>query len=311
MVTKRAILFPGQGAHDLKMLDGLVHNANYNHWYDIICDNLQSDPVKEIQKQNIAYINQNLVSSVLTVFVSCISLEHYLNIIKEKPQYYAGYSVGQWTALYAAKAINFEQLIEIIRIRAEFMNQCFEDTEGAMMAVIGLKEDILSSFLNDIRQKGHYIEISNFNCVGQYSIAGTKDAIDIACSRIEMLNPKKVIKIPVQGAWHCKLLDSAEKAFSEYLSEKLLRKLKYTVIDNVTGAPLSEDIHSSPSIFAKQINHPVKWLKGMKWLLNQGCNEFVEVGYGNTLTKFGFFIDRDVNHRSFCANSKNISLCVE
>ena len=297
--TKTAVLFPGQGAHDCNMLDGVVASKRFAERYELVCQVLRSDPLKELRNKNIHFLNQNKVSSLLTILVSSLSLDLYLEKEREIPSYYTGYSVGQWTSLYAAGAFPFETLIEIVSARADFMDECFKTNQGAMMAFIGVRESVLEEYLESIRKQGHFIVISNYNCLGQYSLAGTKEAIEIAYGNADLLNPRKTVILPVQGAWHCQLLEPAEKAFASYLEPFHFSPLTVPVLDMKTGDFFPDTIECMKPLLAAPVSHPVFWDKGIKHLIQEGCEEFVEVGYGNVLTKFGFFIDRDKIHRSF------------
>lgn len=294
-----ALLFPGQGAHDVTMLGGVAAAKGFAERYDLICRVLAGDPAEELRKGNRDYLNQNKVSSLLTVLVSSLSLDLYLEITDVKPKYYAGYSVGQWTALYAAGAISFPILIDAVSARADAMDACCKETPGAMMAFIGVRQAALEEFLQGIREQGYSIAISNYNCLGQYSVAGTKEAIEIAYANAGVLNPRKAVILPVQGAWHCQLLEPAEKAFAAYLDGIQFSPLQVPAVDAITGNLLPSDPESIKKIMARHISHPVQWQTGIQYLIKEGCDDFIEIGYGNVLTKFGFFIDRDKSHRSF------------
>ena len=296
---KTAVLFPGQGAHDLSMLDGVRHAKDFAERYETIRRVLGSDPVEEIRCGNREYLNQNKVSSLLTVLASSLSLDLFLEHEGNEPDFYGGYSVGLWTALYAAGALSFEKTVEAVAVRAECMDECFRETQGGMMAFIGIKEAVLENYLDGIRSKGHSIAISNYNCAGQYSVAGTKEAIEIAYANADSLHPRKVAILPVQGAWHCELVRPAERKFSTYLEGVEFAPLKVPVMDTLEGGFFPEDPNLAKERLARHISHPVRWEMGIRYLIDLNCDEFVEVGYGNVLTKFGFFIDRDKTFRAF------------
>ena len=298
MTYKRAVLFPGQGAHDLNMLDGVKDLPGFRERYDTIAELTQSNPLKEIAAGNEAYINANLMSSALTVLVSTLSYDRFLGS-NEPPAYFSGYSVGQWTALWAAGVIEFEQLVSIIIQRCTFMDACFEEQKGAMLAVIGLPEDKIQGVCEEITSGGDFVTISNYNCVGQYSIAGTDPGINKAETALQLSEPKKLARIPVGGAWHCALLDKAADQFASYLETIDLQPLQTPVINNVTGALFNTDINTEKEQLALHISRPVLWYPGIRQLVDLGAEVFTEMGYGKTLTKFGFFIDRKVKHEGY------------
>jgi [acyl-carrier-protein] S-malonyltransferase len=292
------LLFPGQGAHDLQMLEAVKHLKQFSQRYEVVCDLLGSSPLQELKKGNSPYINQNLVSSTLTLLVSSLLLDRYKAAPWPSPTFLAGYSVGQWLALYAAKVISYEKLMEIVKSRAGLMDSCFEEQKGGMLAVIGLSEETLKGLCQVLEAEGQTLTISNYNCAGQFSLAGTAEAVAAAYERIQRLKPKKVVHLPVSGAWHCSLLAKASSAFKAYLQDIPFNKPELPIIDNVTGDFLPTTELEMKEQLALHLSSAVQWAKGIKTIIAHGGNQFIEVGYGNTLTKFGFFIDRSVQYHS-------------
>jgi [acyl-carrier-protein] S-malonyltransferase len=281
------------------MLEDVKHLAHFPQRYEVICDLLESKPLQEIKKGNRAYINQNLVSSALTLLVSSLLLDQYQESRREQPAFLAGYSVGQWLALYAAGVLSYEKMMGIVKTRAMLMDGCFREKKGGMLAVIGLSVDTLKQLCQALEAEDHYLTISNYNCAGQFSLAGTAEAVAVAYAQIQKLKPKKAVFLPVSGAWHCSLLDQASEAFRAYLRDIPLNKPELAVIDNVTGDFLPSTEDEMKEQLALHLCSAVRWDKGIKTLIAHGSHELIEVGYGNTLTKFGFFIDRSVRYKTF------------
>lgn len=294
-----ALLFPGQGAHDVKMLDGVRALPDFAARYQMVSDALRSAPLDELAAGNAAYLNQNRVTALLTLLVSSLSLDAYREKTGAAPAFVSGYSVGQWTALYAAGAVSFEQLVGIVAVRSALMDDCFVDIPGAMLAVIGLKAEVLENLCDGLRAKSHRVWVSNYNCVGQYTLAGTGEAIAHAETALVDLKPKKVARVPVSGAWHTPLLAAAHAGFQAHLAGVTLGPTTVPVVDNVTGGWLPTDRPALDLQLARHLDHPVLWEQGIRALLAKGAKRFVEIGYGNVLTKFGFFIDRSVEHQAF------------
>ncbi len=294
-----ALLFPGQGAHDVKMLDGVRALPGFAVRYQLVCDALRSTPLDEIAAGNAAYLNQNRVTALLTLLVSSLSLDAFREKTGAEADFVSGYSVGQWTALYATGAVSFEQLVAIVAVRSALMDDCFVDIPGAMLAVIGLKAEVLENLCDGLRAKSHRVWVSNYNCVGQYTLAGTGEAIAHAETALVDLKPKKVARVPVSGAWHTPLLAGAHAGFRTHLAGVTLGTTTMPVVDNVTGGWLPSDRPALDQQLARHLDHPVLWEQGIRALLAKGARRFVEIGYGNVLTKFGFFIDRSVEHQAF------------
>lgn len=292
-----ALLFPGQGAQSADMLAAFEHWPLFRERYAIVRDCLGFD-VLEALRDDTQLIHRNAVSSLLTVLASTLSLQAFL-AADRRPAFVAGYSVGQWSAMYAARMLDFESLVQIVARRASYMDECMTNEPGAMCAVIGIAEQPLASLLSELRQQGERIFISNYNCLGQYSIAGTVAAVERAESRLAALKPRKLLRLSVAGAWHSPMLQEAERKFLELLQEYELHVPEIPVIDNVTGDWLPTEAAPLRQHLARHISHSVRWETGMKRLIASGCSELVEIGHGNHLTKFGFFIDRQRTWRAF------------
>lgn len=292
-----ALLFPGQGAQSADMVEAFEEWPGFRERYGIVREALGFDVLEAI-RDDARLLHGNGVSSLLTVLASTLSLDAFLRAGR-RPAFVAGYSVGQWSAMYAAGMLDFEPLVRIVARRASYMDECMMNEPGAMCAVIGIAEQPLANLLSELRQQGDQIFISNYNCVGQYSIAGTVAAVERAESRLAALKPRKLLRLSVAGAWHSPMLREAERKFLELLQEYELRGPEVPVIDNVTGDWLPTETGALRQHLARHISHSVRWETGMKQLIASGCGELVEIGQGNHLTKFGFFIDRQSTWRSF------------
>jgi (acyl-carrier-protein) S-malonyltransferase len=178
-----------------------------------------------------------------------------------------------------------------------------------MLAVIGVLVEPLTQFVNELQAEGHSVYISNYNCAGQYSLAGTREAIETTKSRITKLDPKIVVEIPVEYAWHCPLVEAAEQPIAAFLKGCDWRLPEIPLVNCESGLLFPHDVNLIKEQFLKQLANPVRWDKSIKTLLSEGCSRLVEVGYGNMLTKFGFFIDRSVQHESYFG--EKVAICAE
>ncbi|MEE8171273.1 MAG: ACP S-malonyltransferase, partial [Phycisphaerae bacterium] len=230
--SELALVFPGQGAHDVHMLERAADCPGFAERYGLICDLLGRSPLDEWRRGNTDSVNLNRVSSLLTVLVSSLYLDAFRERHGRSDAPLAGYSVGQWTALYAAGCISFARLAEIVHRRALMMDACFDNDAGAMLAVIGLAEDRVEQCCAEIRSGGLFAAISNHNCAGQFSVAGTRAAMDRLERRFEQLDAKIIVRLPVSGAWHCALLESAAAALGDYLGDVSFTAARVPVVDN-------------------------------------------------------------------------------
>jgi len=294
--SRIAFVFPGQGAHGPRMLDGVRHLPAFGERYRLVCDLLGTDPLRSAD----AAFNANAVSSLCTVFASTLALDEFRRRFEVEPAFFAGYSVGQWTALYAAGVVTLPQLFALVHARAAMMDACVREHGSGMVAVIGVPLSAVEEACRQIRDSGETIVVSNVNCVGNYSLAGTEAALARVLTDLAPLAPKKLARLPVAGAWHSPLLEPARTALARHLEPVALAAASRPVADNVTGLLLPADPQAMKAQLADHVARPVKWQQCVQTLLAAGCTEFVELGFGNELTRFGFFIDRKAVHRSFC-----------
>lgn len=297
---KTAYLFPGQGAQAFGMLDGVQHAPTFAARYATVCEKLDTDVLARLAAQDGEFLNRNEVSSLLTVLASVLS--HDLRVAAQgadEASYAAGYSVGQWTALYAAGMLSFEQLVELVHVRAMAMNRCVTSDPGGMIGVIGLKEAAIEAAIAPVRETGQRVSISNYNCLGQYSLSAESSAIPPTLEALQPLEPRRLLVLPVAGAWHSELMADSAEPFAAYLETISFAPAQIPVIDNVTGVLLPTDETALKAQLVKHLSHPVRWQAGIKHLITLGCTNFLELGYGRLLTKFGFFIDRSFKHQAF------------
>lgn len=298
---KLAIVFPGLGAHEASMLDGLTTKEQFQKYYPIVSEALGFCPLEALERDPLL-VNDHVLSNVLTVFASALSFCEFSEVKKEKPDFYAGYSIGEYTALYAAGCFDFAELISLIKMRATIIEE--STIPGAMLGVIGIGLPAIEAVVNELMQQGQRIYVSNYNCAGQYSLSGTKDSIAEALERLTALKPKRLLQLPVSGPRHCPLLEEAQHAIAKHFRQSKWKRPRVPVIDNVTGELLPDDVDAIKEQVIKEITSPVRWDTCIRTLIKLGCNRFIEVGYGNVLTKFGFFIDRNADFSTYYGDSR-------
>lgn len=296
-----ACLFPGQVVIKEDIFEKTSKIEVFNKMYELVCSTLNLDLLQLLKQKDFETLNKNEVSSLLSVLASCVEYHDFCKTVR-KLDYFAGYSIGQWTALYAAGSLTFEELIDIVKNRAEIMNKCISENPSSMISVIGISENIIKQLIEDLKLEKHFAEISNYNCFGQYTLAVQKSSVTAVMDKLQKHSPKKLVLLPMSGGWHSSLLNKAASEFSKYLDKLELLPTNIPVIDNVTGVLLPSNIEQMKIQLAKHICSPVLWEKGINTLTGLGCKKFFELGYGNTLTKFGFFINRSIEHISYTDN---------
>jgi [acyl-carrier-protein] S-malonyltransferase len=286
-MSKTALLFAGQGAQAVGMGKDLAENfptakawferANAALGYDLaaICFN---GPEAELTKTENAQPGIFLVSWVAFELLRerVAGLEFAAT---------AGLSLGEFTALTAAGAMDFADGLKIVRQRGQFMQQACEVTRGGMAAIIGLDEGPTREVCATAG-----VELANLNCPGQLVISGEAEKIAQACELAKAKGAKRALPLTVAGAYHSALMASAQPKLQAVLSGVNLREPKMPVISNVTAQP-----HGSVAEIQKrlieQVTSSVRWEESIRYLLAQGFTRFIELGPGKALAGFMKRID--------------------
>lgn len=287
-MSKTALLFAGQGAQTIGMGRDLVEQfptaralfdrANAALGYDLagVCFN---GPEAELTKTENAQPGIFLVSWVA------------LQLLKERvPALHfeatAGLSLGEFTALTAAGVMTFEDGLKVVRQRGRFMQEACEATQGGMAAIIGLDETPTREVCAEAG-----VELANLNCPGQLVISGAADQIVKACELAKARGAKRALPLPVAGAYHSRLMASAQPKLQAALAAIPLNLPGVPVIANVTARPhgTGGEIHQR---LVEQVTASVRWEESMRHLLAQGYSRFIELGPGTALSGFMKRIDK-------------------
>lgn len=290
-----ALVFPGQGTHDFSRLNEFRTEPSYQQRLEIICSLLGSDPLAGGSSGD-GMITDNAESSLLTILASTLALDRWWQTDATNVVAVAGYSVGQWTALYAAGMIDVVTLFRTVHARASFMDQCVPRGSGGMLAVIGVRETDLQHICKKVGDKSLVVEIANYNAPLHFTLSGTIKALDEIEPQIRSLRPKVLVRPPVAGPWHSSLLRKAVPAFREQLETIPIGRPLIPVIDNVTGDWFPDDHRRLRDNLALHLAVPVQWRSGVETMIDSGARTLVEIGLGNTLTKYDFFVSRKARH---------------
>lgn len=294
-----AWVFPGQGAHCASMLDAFHDASGFRQDYERILARLGDNPFTTNHSSEPA-LTGNAASSLLTVFASVLALRKLRQRHPDfVPAAVGGYSVGQWTALYAAGMITWDRLIELVFQRAKLMDACLSNSEPyGMLAVIGVRDADVRAVCEAVTVCGHRLEIANENAPGQYTLGGTITALSLAEERLHAHQPKRLVRLPVTGPWHTSFLQPAVAPLKSLLLGETFSPPICPVVDNTTGNRMRTDHAELCETLSRHVAAPVRWFHCVKTLESVGVRDIIEVGYGDVLTRFGFFITRRVRHRA-------------
>jgi len=196
-----------------------------------------------------------------------------------KPQAYAGHSLGEYSALYAAGAMDFATALKLVALRGDEMSKAAERQPGSMAAIIGIDREVVQACC---AEAGGQVAIANDNCQGQLVISGESEAVARACEIAKSKKARRAMLLPVQGAYHSPLMESAVAPMREALEAATIVSPATQVIANVTAQP-----HATPAeirfLLSQQITAPVRWTETIARLAGEGFDTFIEVGQGNVL----------------------------
>jgi [acyl-carrier-protein] S-malonyltransferase len=215
------------------------------------------------------------------ILVHSVALWSFFERVGRQPDFVAGHSVGEYSALVAAGALAFGDALTLVRERAEAMYSAGLDRPGAMAAMIGLPPANLQRLLEEAGKAG-VIAAANYNSPIQIVISGEVEPIEIAVEKAKDLGAKRAIRLNVSGAFHSPLMEPAQKKLAAKLQATRFSDARIPVVANVTGTPVSKP-EETADLLGRQLTSPVLWYQSMQFLVEQGVESFVEVGPGTVL----------------------------
>ncbi len=210
------------------------------------------------------------------IFLHSVVLAECLGI---QPEMVAGHSLGEFSALAAAKAIKFEDALRLVAIRAREMQKCCEKVPGGMAAIIALTNEQVEEICQSVEG---VVVPANYNCDGQVVISGEKEAVDAACAKAKEAGAKRALPLAVSGAFHSPLMEPARVELAKAIEATEIVAPICPVYQNVT-AHAETDPETIKSNLLAQLTSPVKWTQSVKNMLVEGADYFMEVGPGNVL----------------------------
>ncbi|MCS7459498.1 ACP S-malonyltransferase [Paenibacillus doosanensis] len=228
----------------------------------------------------------------------------FLELFKNKgirPDYVAGHSLGEYSALVAAGVLSFEDAVRTVRARGEFMEQAVPSGQGAMAAVLGGEREALRQLCEDVSREVGVVELANMNCPGQIVISGSKEGVQAIVERGKEIGAKRVIPLEVSGPFHSSLMKSASERLADVLAGIPMENAAVPVVANVTARPVQQP-DEIRQLLVDQVHSSVLWEDSVAWLIAQGVDVFVEIGSGTVLAGLIKKIDRSV--KVYSINSK-------
>ncbi len=282
---KTAFLFPGQGSQKVGMMQDLAaqYESVRNRFEEAdealgwkLSELIFEGPAEKLQQ------TQYTQPAILTASVAAYDLLAQAGITAE---YLAGHSLGEYSALVAAGSISFVDAVRTVHARGKFMQEAVPIGEGGMAAIIRLEREKIITICEELSAQGKIVQAVNFNCPGQVVIAGTTDAVAVACEKMKEAGARRAIPLPVSAPFHSTLMQPAAEKLAQVLHTIEIKEAQIPVIANVHAQPVYTSAEIRESL-VEQAAHPVLWEDSMHVLLTKGVDTMVEVGPGTVLSGF-------------------------
>ena len=290
-----SILFPGQGSQNIGMAKELFENFNYVKEYFLNANELLNKNLSKIifdGPKNDLDQTENTQPAIFLVSYSFFKvIEKETEFKLKEAKYFAGHSLGEYSALCCAEALSFDQTINLLKRRGAAMQNALPNGEGGMLAILGQTIENINSILKE-NEKKFICYIANDNSNGQIVLSGKKINLELL-SEILIKKNIKFVKLPVSAPFHCPLMKNATDEMKNLIIETEFNDPIVNIISNVTANPLikSNDIKK---FLIEQIENPVRWRESINYMIRSGINRFIEMGPGKVLSGLVKRIDRNV-----------------
>ncbi len=289
-----SVIFPGQGSQIVGMAKEFYNNFDYVREYFLFADDLLRKKLSNIildgPKDDLD-LTENTQPAIFLVSYSIYKvIEKETNFKIKDAKFYAGHSLGEYSALCCAESLSFEQTIKLLKSRGEAMQNAIPKGEGGMMAVLGTEIEMISKILNDYKEYECYI--ANDNSVGQVVISGATKSLEVFGNK---LKEKKIkfVNLPVSAPFHCPLMKNATNEMQNKIQDTNFSDPIIDIISNVTASPQNKS-QEIKKLLTEQIEKPVRWRESVINMINLGVNSFIEIGPGKVLSGLIKRIDRNV-----------------
>ncbi len=288
-----AFFFPGQGSQSLGMMNGFDGTAVVKATFDEASAVLGQDLWAMINGDDAAPINETVNTQPLMLAAGVATYRAYLEAGGKAPAVAAGHSLGEYTALVVAGALDFADAVKLVRLRAELMQSAVPQGEGAMAAILGLDDDVVREVCAEAAQ-GSVVEAVNFNSPGQVVIAGAAAAVERAMELAKEKGAKRALPLPVSVPSHCSLMKPAAEKLAEALKNVAIKTPQIRVIHNADVAAY-DDAEKIKDALVRQLYSPVRWTETVNALVAEGITRSAECSPGKVLAGLAKRINKEAS----------------
>lgn len=279
---KTAFLFPGQGSQYAGMGRSLAEAYAEARRVFEEADEVLGFPLSRLcfeGPEEELKLTENTQPAILTVSVAAWAVLRSRGI---KPDYVAGHSLGEYSALVAAGSLGFADALRLVRKRGRYMQEAVPPGAGAMAALLKLPDGKLEAVLEEAAQ-GEVVSAANLNSPEQVVIAGHAAAVQRAIELAKAAGARRAVLLPVSAPFHCALMKPAQERLRADLEATAFRDLEIPLINNVQAREIRTGAEARQGLY-EQVPNPVRWAETVRYLVSQGVERFVEVGPGSVLT---------------------------
>lgn len=274
---KKAYVFPGQGSQYPGMAKDLYESNEIARMMLERANEILGFRITDIMFEGTAEELKQTRVTQPAIFLHSVVMARCLQDFT--PDMVAGHSLGEFSALVAAGAIDFEDGLKLVSVRAEAMQKACEMNPGSMAAVLALETEKVEEICSTC--EGTVIP-ANYNCDGQIVISGEKEAVEKACIKMKEAGAKRALPLPVGGAFHSPLMEPARAELAEGIEKTVFRTPTCPIYQNVTALPSTDPEEIKRNLLA-QLTAPVRWTQSVRNMAADGAEEFIELGPGTVL----------------------------
>ena len=290
-----SVIFPGQGSQIVGM--GKDFYDKYTLVQDLFkeADDTLGFPLSDLifngPKEDLD-LTENTQPAIFLISYSIFKIiKEEFNKNLSEANFFAGHSLGEYSALAAAGSLSFSDTLKILKIRGRAMQSSVPKGVGGMIAVLGSEIETIENFISENKRK-YECYIANDNSVGQIVLSGNIEDLEKMMIDLKSANIKN-IKLPVSAPFHCKLMNKATLIMKEEIRKLNFKEPKNILISNVTGKKISNS-NELKDLLVKQIESRVRWRESVLLMIDKGINQFIEIGPGKVLSGLIKRIDRNV-----------------
>jgi [acyl-carrier-protein] S-malonyltransferase len=278
---KLAFVFPGQGSQSVGMMQGFDALPVVRQTFEEAGDVLKLDLWQMVTTGPVETINQTINTQPVMLTAGVAVYRAWQEMGGNPPEFMAGHSLGEYTALVAAGALSFADALPLVRYRAQVMQEAVAEGVGGMAAILGLDDDAVRAVCAEAAQ-GDVVEAVNFNSPGQVVIAGSKAAVERGMELAKAKGAKRALPLPVSVPSHCSLMKPAAEKLAIYLQSVTMQAPQVPVLHNADVRSYSGATEIKDAL-VRQLYMPVRWVETVQALAAAGVTHVAECGPGKVL----------------------------